>query len=52
MPLLGWSLVHCQEIGIRNGNCRNAFAKRAFVFSISARCLAQARPVSAMSMWG
>ena len=28
MPLVGWSLVHCQLIGIRNGNCRNAFAKR------------------------
>ena len=26
MPLVGWSLVHCQLIGIRNGNCRNAFA--------------------------
>ena len=26
MLLQGSSLVHCQLIGIRNGNCRNAFA--------------------------
>ena len=45
MPFAGWSLVHCQEIGIRNGNCRKAFAKRCFGFKISARCRAQARPV-------
>ena len=30
MPLVGWSLVHCQLIGIRNGSCRKAFAKRCF----------------------
>ena len=34
---VGWSLVHCQLIGIRNGNCRNAFARRCLVRSSSAR---------------